>query len=119
MSGVTRLRMSKKLKAEREQRDAPPAPKRERAPHNPPVIRPGALASHETFQDAHANETYEQYRLRTKLGDMTQGSHDPSSYAPCCDAAPHAGVEHEGPHTTDVKAREKWEKAQARARGVR
>jgi hypothetical protein len=100
-SGVMRLRAAREAKAKSAERDAPPAAQRKtlKTSNKSPNPRVGAMGDHEP--------------VKAPLYDpMTHGSFDPSAYAPCCDAGLHVGSTHAGPHTYEMKARQRWTKEQ-------
>lgn len=102
-SGVIRLREVRKFKAKREEKDRPverPSKPLKRTNRNPNP-RMGALGDHEDIENPY---TF----------DPSKPTHDPSAYAPCCDAGLHGGMVHAGPHSYEMKARSKWLKEQAR-----
>jgi hypothetical protein len=101
-SGVMRLRAAREAKAKRAERDAPPAAPRKplKAGNKNPNTRIGALGDHEP--------------LSTLPFNPEHGTGDVTAYAGCCDHAPHAGAIHAGPHSFEVKARQKWVKEQER-----
>jgi len=92
-----RLRAAKKLKAKDDERTRPiaqPSKPLKRTNRNPNA-RVGGLGDHED--------------LGPKFSfDPARPTHDPSAYAPCCDAGLHGGSTHAGPHTYEMKARQKW-----------
>jgi hypothetical protein len=102
MSGVSRLRAARALRAKDAQRDSPPATPRKplKTSNKSPNTRLGALGDHED--------------LPKFSFDPSKPTHDPSAYAPCCDAGLHGGSVHAGPHTYEARARSKWIKEQER-----
>ena len=99
-SGVMRLRAAREAKAKRTKKDEPPSRPRKpmKTSNQSPNSRLGAMGDHE--------------ELSTFSFDPSRSTHDPSAYAPCCDAGLHGGAVHTGPHTYEMKARSKWIKEQ-------
>jgi hypothetical protein len=100
-SGVMRLRAAREAKAKRTERESPPAAPRKpmKTSNKSPNTRVGVMGDHEP--------------VKAPLYDpQTHGSYDATAYAPCCDAGQHLGDEHAGPHSYQVKARQRWTKEQ-------
>jgi len=100
-SGVVRLRAAREAKAKRTKSDAPPAAPRKplKTSKKSPNARVGAMGDHEPV-------------TAPSYDPQTHGSYDAAHYASCCDAGKHLGDAHAGPHTFEIKARQRWMKEQ-------